>query len=470
MNIPLLIVALYIIALFFIGLYGHRRTKGSTENYVLAGRRLTTPLITVSIVGLAIGGASTIGVAEQAYQVGLSAGWYTAAWAAGAITMGLLLAKKYRQLHISTIPELLGKYYDKKGVIAGVICQIFIQLIITSLQYIAGGSILHALLPNVFDFQTGMITSAIVFISVTFVGGMWSASLSNLLHIVLIYVGITLATIIQVGTSGGLTAMAQQLPADIPYFDWFQGVGWQQIVSWFAVMITVNLSLQSIVQISLGAKDTRTSRNGFLWGGLMMIPVGFLCALLGIAAKVQFPETTGALALTQTIMTLNPVLAGLTLAALWSADISAASNLLLSAATLFSQDVYKKSINPAVSEQKYLLITKLSVVIFGFMTFVLALTISGIIKTLMVALSLTASFSVIVLFTIYAPKMCSKSAAFYTIVAGVVTLILWQTVPQIRIFPHVIFLEWLVCLGTFVGVHVLEGKSAVALDTEESLG
>lgn len=470
MNIPLLIVALYIIALFFIGLYGHRRTKGSTENYVLAGRRLTTPLITVSIVGLAIGGASTIGVAEQAYQVGLSAGWYTAAWAAGAITMGLLLAKKYRQLHISTIPELLGKYYDKKGVIAGVICQIFIQLIITSLQYIAGGSILHALLPNVFDFQTGMITSAIVFISVTFVGGMWSASLSNLLHIVLIYVGITLATIIQVGTSGGLTAMAQQLPADIPYFDWFQGVGWQQIVSWFAVMITVNLSLQSIVQISLGAKDTRTSRNGFLWGGLMMIPVGFLCALLGIAAKVQFPETTGALALTQTIMTLNPVLAGLTLAALWSADISAASNLLLSAATLFSQDVYKKSINPAVSEQKYLLITKLSVVIFGFMTFVLALTISGIIKTLMVALSLTASFSVIVLFTIYAPKLCSKSAAFYTIVAGVVTLILWQTVPQIRIFPHVIFLEWLVCLGTFVGVHVLEGKSVVALDTEESLG
>ena len=470
MNIPLLIVALYIVALFFIGVYGHRRTKGSTENFVLAGRKLTTPLITVSIVGLAIGGASTIGVAEQAYQVGLSAGWYTAAWAAGAIIMGLIMAKKYRQLNISTIPELLGKYYDKKGVIAGVICQIFIQLIITSLQYIAGGSILHALLPNVFDFETGMITSAIVFISVTFVGGMWSASLSNLLHIALIYVGITLATVIKIWSAGGITVMTQSLPAGVPYFDWFAGVGLCQIISWFAVMITVNLSLQSIVQISLGAKDTRTSRNGFVLGGLMMIPVGFLCALLGIAAKVQFPETTGALALTQTIMTLNPYLAGVTLAALWSADISAASNLLLSAATLFSQDVYKRSINPAVSEKKYLLITKLSVVVFGLLTFVLALTVSGIIKTLMVALSLTASFSIIVLFTIYAPKLCSKQAAFYTIIAGIVTLVLWQIMPQVRIFPHVIFLEWLVCLVTFLGVHVLEGKAIVELKAEESLG
>ncbi len=38
-----------------------------------------------SIAGLAIGGASTIGIAENAFTVGLSAGWYDTAWAIGAV-------------------------------------------------------------------------------------------------------------------------------------------------------------------------------------------------------------------------------------------------------------------------------------------------------------------------------------------------------------------------------------------------
>ena len=42
------------------------------------------------LAGLAVGGASTIGVAERAYLVGLSAGWYNAAWAFGAVS-GLIL-------------------------------------------------------------------------------------------------------------------------------------------------------------------------------------------------------------------------------------------------------------------------------------------------------------------------------------------------------------------------------------------
>lgn len=93
MSIPLFIVISYIVILFLISFWAEKRSRGGVDNFVLAGRQLTTPLVTVSIVGLAIGGASTIGVAEQAYRVGLSAGWYTAAWGIGAITMGLLVAK-----------------------------------------------------------------------------------------------------------------------------------------------------------------------------------------------------------------------------------------------------------------------------------------------------------------------------------------------------------------------------------------
>lgn len=459
MNIPFVIVCGYIVLLFVISYYAQRLASGSVSNYVLAGRKLTTPLITVSIVGLAVGGASTIGVAEQAYKVGLSAGWYTTAWGIGAIVMGLVAAKRYRELNITTVPELFDRYYDKKGTVACVACQIIIQLVIMSLQYIAGGSILCTLMPEYFTLTSGMITSAIVFIGVTSIGGMWSASLSNLLNVSLQYIGVLLATAVCIMNNGGdFTSIKLQLPVEVPYFSLFDGVGIPVIISWIVVLVTVNLSLQSIIQISLGAKDVKAARNGFVIGGLMMLPIGFICALLGVIAKAAYPDVSPALALPMTILSLNPILAGLTLAALWAADVSTACNLLLSSATLFAQDIYKKSINPEASEKVTLYITKSLVLVLGLLTLVLAMTISGIINTLMAGLSLTAAFSVVILFTLFAPSLCRKNAAFNTLIAGLIVLIAWQFIPSIRIFPHVIFMEWLVCIGVFLATYVLDSQ------------
>ena len=70
--------------------------------------------------------------------------------------MGLTVAKKYRRLNITTIPEMLERYYDTKGMTAGIFCQILVQLVIMSMQYVAGGTILSALMPEIFTPFTGM--------------------------------------------------------------------------------------------------------------------------------------------------------------------------------------------------------------------------------------------------------------------------------------------------------------------------
>lgn len=272
MSVSLVILVLYIIALFGISWFAKKRSEGNAENYALAGRKLSAPLIAVTIIGLAVGGASTIGVSEHAFRVGLSAGWYTIAWAIGAIVMGIFMAKKYREQNITTISELIERHHGTNAVIFGVFCQIVIQLVIISLQYIAGGSILHAIMPEIFDFKTGMLVSAITFISITFIGGMWSASLTNVLNIILIYFGIVVATFIQLDKVGGLDALAKTLPANVPWFSFTEGVGLTTITSWVITLVTVNLSLQSILQISLGAKDAATARKGFVWGGILMLP------------------------------------------------------------------------------------------------------------------------------------------------------------------------------------------------------
>lgn len=450
MNISLIIVILYIIALFVISAVAKKLTEKGAENYILAGRNLNIPLVAVTITGVAVGGASTIGVSEQAYSVGLAAGWYNVAWAIGAILMGIFAAGKYRSLNVSTVPELFEKFYDTKGRVICVIGQIVIQIAATSLQYVAGGAILASMLPNIFSFKMGMITSAIVFVGITFIGGMWSAGLSNLLNVLLIYVGITLATIKSIADQGGISNIQANLPSNVPYLSPIKGLGWITIVSWLVVMITQSMSMQYSVQVSCSAKDKRTARNGFIIGGLIILPIGFMAALLGISAKAAFPNISATLALPKVIMSLNPVLAGVTLAALWAADVSTACNLLLGSATLFSQDIYKRFINPKVSEKKFMIITKVSVVVLGLLTFILALTIAQILKTLMVALSLATAFTVVFIFTVYCPKLCRKNSAFYTTIAGIIVLLLWQLFPAVRVFPHVAYLEWIVCVATFL--------------------
>ena len=64
--------------------------KKDSENFLLYKGKNNAFVVAASIAGLAIGGASTIGIAENAFTVGLSAGWYDTAWAIGAVVSSML--------------------------------------------------------------------------------------------------------------------------------------------------------------------------------------------------------------------------------------------------------------------------------------------------------------------------------------------------------------------------------------------
>lgn len=462
MSIQLTIVVLYIILLFTISLYAKRKASGGSINFLFGGREMNTTLVAVNIAGLAVGAASTVGVAENAFSKGIAAGWYNGAWAAGAMVMGLLAAGKYRELNCTTIPELFERYYDRKGRVISVIGLITIQMVITSLQYLAGGAILSSMLPDVFSFTGGMIMSAAVFIGITLIGGLWSSGLSNVVSIALIYIGVILGTIFSVSQQGGLSTIVAKLPAGTDWFGPFGGLGAATVAGWFVVMITQSITAQGPVQIACGAASAKTAKRGFLWGALLIFPIGFLCAIMGLAAKIAYPGIKATMALPKIIMSLNPVLSGVTLAALWAADVSTACTLLLGAGTLFAQDIFKRFISPQISENKYVVVNRVTILVLGFLTLWLAFNAVGILTTMLLGLSLTTAFTLVFLFTVFAPGLCRRNSAFYTVAAGILTLVAWQFLPQIRVFPHPIYLEWLVCLATFFVVALVDKQKITA--------
>lgn len=461
--IPLSIVIIYIVLLFVITWVTRRLSRGGMIAYLLAGRGLPFWVVAPLLTGLAIGGASTIGVAERAYNSGLAAGWYNAAWAAGAILVGLFAARRYRQMEVTTLPELFERHYSTAGRIIGVIGQLLLQIVITSLQYVAGGAILSSLLPDVFTFHSGMFVTAVVFIGITLIGGFWAAGLTNIINVVFIYTGVLLGAALAIGKVGGLGELVRKIPADHPGFD-LGAIGWSLVIAWFLVMCTMAFSVQSVVQISFAAKDAASARKGFILGGLVILPVGFISALIGLAATVLQPGIIPTEALPRTVLSLSPFVAGLVLAGLWAADVSTASALLVGSATLVVGDLIKRFWIPDLKERGEKIVSRISVLILSVFTYLLAISVRGILQTLLIGLTLTTAYTLVTLMTLFWPKVCRRSHATWTLLVAMGALALWLIFPQISAFfqkfnlLHPIYFCWIVSLVTFFLVALIDKR------------
>ena len=433
--------------------------------YLLAGRNLPFWVVAPLLAGLAVGGASTIGVAEGAYTNGISYGWYNAAWAVGAILVGLIAARRYREMEVSTLPELFERHYSVSGRVIGVIGQLVLQIVITSLQYIAGGAILSSLLPDVFTMETGMFVTAVAFVGITLIGGFWAAGLTNIINVILIYIGVLLGAVIAVRKIGGFSELAAKLPSGHAGFD-LGGIGGPMILGWFMVMCTMAFSVQSVVQISFAAKDSSSARKGFILGGLIILPVGFISAVIGIAATVFHPGIVPTEALPRTVLSLSPFVAGLVLAGLWAADVSTASALLVGSATLVVGDLIKRFFAPDLKEKGERIVSRVSVLVLSIFTYILAISVSeNILNTLLIGLCLTTAYTLVTLMTLFWPKMCRQGHATWTLLTSMAALSLWLIFPQIPVFfreihlPHPIYLCWIVSLLTFITVSIIDKRS-----------
>ncbi|UCF69311.1 MAG: hypothetical protein JSV80_08565 [Acidobacteriota bacterium] len=211
----------------------------------------------------------------------------------------------------------------------------------------------------------------------------WAAGLTNVIVIIVVYVGIMLGAVLTIDRLGGIGGLNELLPRDHPGFD-LLAVGPGLIAAWFLVMITQAHSTQSVIQVGLALRDERSASRAYLLGALLILPVGFISALIGMGAAVLPPGIIAAEALPRTVLKLSPLAAGTILAGLWAADVSTASALLMGSATLVSSDIIKRFFAPQLSAERDLVVCRWTVAALSIVTLLLALTVSGILKMLLV--------------------------------------------------------------------------------------
>ncbi|WP_409969416.1 sodium:solute symporter family protein [Bengtsoniella intestinalis] len=460
MNIPLIIVCLYVVVLFGISFYVSAKKNKNEDSFLLYRGQNSTWVVAASIAGLAIGGASTIGIAENAFNVGLSAGWYDATWAIGAVVTSFLAMKYLRRSGHSTVSALVRDLYGKNTSFIMVISMCIIQAGIIALQYKAGGSILAALLPEVFTVDSGTFFSFLIFVAIAVLGGMGSVSLTNVLNLILIYVGVITALVIVLTQQGGWAAIQTLVVAepDVPYLSLTEGMGWIGIFAWVIVMLGNTNSVQGVVQIGLTGKDDKSAQRGYIIGALLMVPVGFICAMLGVASKALLPDATASVALPMILMSIPPVLGGITLSGLWAADMGTACSMIVGLATTVNNDIVTKVSTKERTPKQANITSKIIIIISSTITYLVATQMAAILSGMMMALSMAIGTSFVVIGGLLCPKFTGKKAGFTTILASLIGIVVWNTVPVIKPYfaSQVGFFMLAVCVITFVVTSVLD--------------
>ena len=97
----------YAAVMLAVGLY-HVRHVGSFREFVIAGGRQGSGLVTLSLLASMIGGSATLGLADLTLKLGFPAFWWLGVGSAGLLLQAWLLSARVRNMGACTLPDVAG--------------------------------------------------------------------------------------------------------------------------------------------------------------------------------------------------------------------------------------------------------------------------------------------------------------------------------------------------------------------------
>ena len=427
MNLHLFVLIVYSAALMALGLWIGRRVRKSSDFFV-AGRALGPGLIFSTMLAANIGAGSTVGATALGYTSGIAAWWWVGAAAAGSLVLALWVGPAMRRVaaahDLRTVGDYLEfRYNGRVRVIVAVLLWAG-SLFILAGQLFAIGSILNtvAQVPS----AIGCAIGGGVVVAYFAAGGLLTSARVNVVQLAVKLGGFLLAVPLAVSAVGGWPALASVRSQDPDYWSfWRAGPPGLLYLASLAPSFVISPGL---VQKVFGAADDRAVRVGVGLNALGLFLYAAIPVLLGIAARVRFPELTPATnALPMTLVYLLPPAVGaIGLAAVFSAEISASDAVLFILATSLSQDLYKRFVNPQASDAHLLRIARWTSAVAAALGIALAIALGSVVDALTIFYTLlTVSLFVPILAGLYAPR-ASSVEAMTSIVCGVAAVLVVQ--------------------------------------------
>jgi SSS family solute:Na+ symporter len=380
--IQLIIVAVYSFAMIGIGLGA--RIKARTQNgFFVAQRQISAPFIAGSFIATAVGGSVTVGMAGLGFGQGLTGVWWLLVGSIGLLILGIFFARRVRGAALYTLPELVAKQYDSRVGLAASILIVVAWIGVVAGQIVAAGKVLSIL--GIGSAALWMVIFTVVFVAYTVIAGQLSVIRTDFFQAVVIYLGIFVTLALFLPQAGGLDGLKLSLPQDFFSFPVSPQFDWKALLSLVILVGATYVVGPDMYTRLFCARDERTAQRATFLSASAFVPLAFAIILIGMGARVLYPQISPEQAFPQVINgVLSPWLGGLVLAALVAAVMSSADTCLLSQGVILTQDIVKRFI-PSLSEKKTILLTRLNIIILGLLALGLAMILKGVISSLLFA-------------------------------------------------------------------------------------
>ena len=387
MSLHLTVLLAYSLGLLVLGLWLGRRVRRAGDFFV-ARRSLGPVLVFATLLAANIGAGSTVGATGLGYREGLSAWWWNGSAGLGSLLLALWIGpriwREATRRQYFTVGDFLEDRYG-----AGVRGLVAALLWLGTLAILAGQMIGLAWILNVVagvPKAWGCALGGVLVTSYFAAGGLLGAAWVNLVQLSVKLTGFLVALPVVLGRVGGVSRLleAGALP---PGHSAFWG---SQSAPLLALLVPAFIVSPGLLQKAYGARSERAVRLGIGANGLALLAFAAVPALLGMAARVQHPGLANAELALPTLMVhdLPPAVGALALAAVFSAEISAADAVLFMLATSLSQDLYRRFLRPGAPDAAVLRVARAAAVAGGILGVLLAVVTPTIISSLTIFYSL----------------------------------------------------------------------------------
>lgn len=350
----------------------------------MAGRSLPPALIFSTFLAANLGAGSTVGAAEFGYTSGLPAWWWVGSAGIGSVALAFLVGPRLHRVAkargLYTVGDYLELRYGRTTRLAVAAILLVGAPAILAGQIIAAGLVLQAAVGLPKSLGTAIAgTLATVYFAM---GGLRSASWVNSLQVAVKAVGFLVAVPWMIRASGGWTEVAAAAADETALS--LGGAGFGETAQLVLLLAPAFVVSPGLVQKLFGARDEHAVRVGVGLQAAALLAYAVLPVLLGMAARVHFPELADpGSALVRLFTEVAPLwLGALMLAAILSAEVSSADAVLFMIATSLSRDVLEPLFRGKLTDRERLALARRSALGAGALSILLANWFQSILSAL----------------------------------------------------------------------------------------
>ena len=377
--------------IFYFGSYIAAKRKEKTEGeMMLAGRSIPLFVGVFTMSATWVGGGYINGTAEYTATSGLV--WVQAPWgyAMSLIIGGLFFARKMRRHRFRTMLDPLGQRFGKRMAAVLFLPALSGEIFWTAAILTALGTTFGTVLG--LETQPAIILSAIIAIAYTAIGGLWAVALTDVVQMILLFVGLLLVIPFAIDTVGGWeniwTTYQEKNGAAASLFPSREALGSYYWNWWdYALLLMFGgIPWQVYFQRVLSSKDENTAVRLSIFAGVICILAAIPAVMIGMVGSVADwqgmglpvpPDAASTLPYVVRYLT-NPWVATIGLGAIAAAVMSSVDSSILSASSMASWNVFRPLVRPNISNEGLEKIIKRCIWIIGIAATLLALQIESV--------------------------------------------------------------------------------------------